>query len=130
MTTLPLIAGIGLSSAAITADILELVRLAMEQANRPKAALQALATVASLARHPALSRAASDLGVAVLAVEAQLLQAQTAIRTSSPRSQAAWGVGSVAEAAALAAAGPGSRLIVGRLSLGRATCALAGDAHP
>jgi cobalt-precorrin 5A hydrolase len=50
--------------------------------------------------------------------------------TRSARVQALTGVPSVAEAAALAAAGPASRLIGPRIAVGPATCALAvvGDA--
>jgi cobalt-precorrin 5A hydrolase len=38
---------------------------------------------------------------------------------------AAYGVGSVAEAAALACAGPDARLLVPRIASARATCAIA-----
>ena len=50
-----------------------------------------------------------------------------ATSTQSPASRASRGTGSVAEAAALAAAGPGARLLSPRVisADGRATCALA-----
>jgi cobalt-precorrin 5A hydrolase len=44
---------------------------------------------------------------------------------SSPRTAATVGVGSVAEAAALAAAGPGARLVVEKVTSPLATCAAA-----
>ncbi|USI72550.1 cobalamin biosynthesis protein [Sphingomonas morindae] len=77
-------------------------------------------------RAEALAPVAAMLGVAVVAVPAAALRA-IATPSWSAACQAARGVGSVAEAAALAAAGPGARLIVPRLISPdrRATCALA-----
>lgn len=57
--------------------------------------------------------------------DADLVAAQDRVLTRSTRVEAAVGVVSVAEAAALAAAGPGSRLLLPRRSTPRATCALA-----
>ncbi len=47
--------------------------------------------------------------------------------TQSPRNLARYGTGSVAEAAALTAAGPGARITISRMvsTCGRATCAIA-----
>lgn len=75
---------------------------------------------------PALVALAGQLGLPVIAVEAAAM-AGVDTPTQSPKVQAARGVGSVAEAAALAAAGPGARIIVGRVISAdrRATCALA-----
>jgi cobalt-precorrin 5A hydrolase len=57
--------------------------------------------------------------------ELELATASDRVETHSERVAALAGVGSVAEAAALAAAGPASKLIVPRLIVGAATCALA-----
>jgi cobalt-precorrin 5A hydrolase len=57
--------------------------------------------------------------------ELELFAANGRVETYSERVAALSGVGSVAEAAALAAAGPASTLIVPRLIVGAATCALA-----
>lgn len=57
--------------------------------------------------------------------DADLAAAQDRVQTRSAAVKAAVGVASVAEAAALAAAGPGSRLLLPRRSTPRATCALA-----
>jgi cobalt-precorrin 5A hydrolase len=54
-----------------------------------------------------------------------LAAANDRVETPSQRVAALAGVGSVAEAAALAAAGPASKLIVPRRIVGAATCALA-----
>ena len=66
------------------------------------------------------------LGLPVHAVDAATLSRQET-RTQSKPSRAARGTGSVAEAAALAAAGPGARLLAPRVVSqdGLATCALA-----
>ncbi len=51
-------------------------------------------------------------------------------QSSSPRVKALVGVPSVAEAAALAAAGPKAKLILPRIAVGPVTCALADTAAP
>ncbi len=83
-----------------------------------------LATVAAKAE--GLAELAAALGLPVLAVEPQLLAAQ-AVLTQSDRVEALYGTGSVAEAAALAAAGPGARLRGPRVTSadGTATAAIA-----
>lgn len=90
-----------------------------------------LATVAGKENSAGLRGLAEELGVPIHALLPALLQTQIT-QTHSPASQAAHGIGSVAEAAALAAAGPRARLIVARrISPDRmATCAMAeGDGH-
>jgi cobalt-precorrin 5A hydrolase len=66
-----------------------------------------LATVAAKAQ--GLAGLSAVLGLPVLAVEPQALNGQVVV-TRSERVAALYGTGSVAEAAALAAAGPGARL--------------------
>ena len=56
--------------------------------------------------------------------------AEARLRTRSPRVLASHSVGSVAEAAALCAAGPGARLVLARIAHARATCAIAEGAGP
>lgn len=69
---------------------------------------------------------AECLGLPVRGIDAESLAAQQTA-TRSAASLAARGTGSLAEAAALAAAGPGARLLAGRCISGdgMATCALA-----
>jgi cobalt-precorrin 5A hydrolase len=83
-----------------------------------------LATVA--AKADGLAGLAEALGLPVLAVDPQLLAAQK-VRTQSDRVAALYGTGSVAEAAALAAAGPDARLRGPRVTSadGTATAAIA-----
>ncbi|WP_149754882.1 cobalamin biosynthesis protein [Roseivivax sediminis] len=85
-----------------------------------------IATAAAKADDPALQAFAAARGLAVEAVDNAALARQDT-RTRSEASQAAHGTGSVAEAAALAAAGPGARLLGSRVvsTDRRATCALA-----
>lgn len=74
----------------------------------------ALATAEDKAREPGLLRLANDLQLKVHPVSRSRLTAQGI--EGSARVEALYGTGSVAEAAALAAAGPGARLIVSKRS--------------
>jgi len=89
----------------------------------------ALATAADKA--PALGGLSDALGLPVIAVRPADLTAQRTTTTSAA-STTARGTGSVAEAAALAAAGPGARLLAPRAisTDRRATCALAEGPDP
>ena len=70
-----------------------------------------VATAADKAGHPARVAAARELGLAIVPVPEEAMQAMAPhLVTCSFRSVAARGIGSVAEAAALAAAGGGARL--------------------
>jgi cobalt-precorrin 5A hydrolase len=84
-----------------------------------------LATAAGKEAEPGLLRLAQDLGLRIIPVTRDSLTAQGI--DGSARVLALYGTGSVAEAAALAAAGPGARLVVGRTTGpdGRAVAALA-----
>ncbi|WP_209037521.1 cobalamin biosynthesis protein [Mameliella alba] len=88
--------------------------------------VSALATAADKAETPVFMAFARQMGLPVIGIDAATLSAQE-VRTQSVASTAARQTGSLAEAAALAAAGPGARLIVTRVvSEDRmATCALA-----
>lgn len=85
-----------------------------------------LATAADKAETDAFRKLAADLGLPVRGIDGTTLSVQRT-RTQSPVSLHARGTGSLAEAAALAAAGPGARLLIGRQvsADGMATCALA-----
>jgi cobalt-precorrin 5A hydrolase len=90
-----------------------------------------IATAAAKADHPAFRALAEALAVPTLAVAEEALR-QTLTLTESAASRAAHGAGSVAEAAALVAAGPGASLLGPRaVSHDRmATCALAKRTTP
>jgi hypothetical protein len=68
-----------------------------------------------------------DATIAFLPLEA-LISRRLELLTHSSRVEALTGVGSVAEAAALAGAGPGSALLGPRIASARATCAIARNA--
>jgi len=121
-----IVAGLGFRRGVEVGEIVALVEEALARAELAPASLHRLATVASLAELPAFAEAARHLAVAAIAVDPNTLAAAApGIRTRSPRSLAAHGVGSVAEAAALGAAGPGAALILERITSPAATCALA-----
>jgi cobalt-precorrin 5A hydrolase len=64
-------------------------------------------------------------------LDGQVLQnASLRAATKSPRVIAMFGLPSIAEAAALAGAGPSSVLLVARISNGGASCAIAGIREP
>lgn len=87
---------------------------------------QLLCTADDKAISPIFVEFAADLGLPARAIAAEALAAQ-AVLTHSPRVAALYGAGSLAEAAALAGAGPGARLLGPRVISddGKATAALA-----
>jgi cobalt-precorrin 5A hydrolase len=118
-----IIAGIGCRRDCAAEDIFAIVRLAAERAG---AAPTALATSAAKAATPALREAAAVLALPLLPVAGPALEAAAPrCATRSAASLRATGLPSLAEAAALAAAGEGSRLLLPRIAGARATCALA-----
>ena len=121
-----IVAGVGFRRSAAADEIVMLVELALKRAALTHDALTKLGTIEALADMPAFTEAAHRLAVAAIAVgERELSAAAPRVRTQSARSLAAHGVGSVAEAAALAAAGPGATLVLERIASTSVTCALA-----
>ena len=77
-------------------------------------------------RNPALLEAAARLGVQLhFHDEAALARVASGVVSHSPRVFAIFGVGSAAEAAALAGAGEGARIIAPKFSADGASCAVA-----
>jgi cobalt-precorrin 5A hydrolase len=121
-----IVAGIGFRRSVEADEIVALVEQALERASFTRDALGKLATIDALATLPAFTEAARRLAVTAASVaEPALSAAAPHVRTQSARSIAAHGVGSVAEAVALAASGPQARLILERITSASATCALA-----
>jgi cobalt-precorrin 5A hydrolase len=78
-----------------------------------------------------LVSAAKALGLPLVFLDGQVLgQASLRAATNSPRVMAMFGLPSIAEAAALAGAGPSSVVLVARMSDGGASCAIAGKKEP
>ncbi len=105
--------------------------------NAPSRRRLARAAPAALFTHEAkkseagLADAAKALGLPLVFLEAEVLrQASLRAATNSPRVMAMFGLPSIAEAAALAGAGPSSVLLVARISNGGASCAVAGKRQP
>jgi cobalt-precorrin 5A hydrolase len=104
-----IVAGVGCRQGASAAAIETVIAAALERAGLTPQGLDVLATAAFKGDEPGIAAAAAARGVPlILVAQADLT-----------------GVGSVAEAAALAAAGPAGRLMVARIAIGPATCALA-----
>ena len=117
------IAGVGCRAGCPAEEIAALVRLACARANR---AASALAAPEFKENEAGLRKAARDLDLPLLLMsERALAAAQPGCVTRSPIAAASVGVASVAEGSALAAAGPGGRLLLLRIASARATCALA-----
>jgi len=113
-------AGLGFRSAAPAASLAEALRLALAKTTLQP---EALATLPHKTTAPALRDLAAVMGLPVHAVAV----AGQPTATQSPRIQAGFHTGSVAEAAALVAAGPGAQLVVSRVvsADGMATAAIA-----
>ena len=122
-------AGIGCRRGAPAPAIEAAIRAALAQANVQPDGLDVIATIEAKNREAGIAAAAEKLGVAVVVVsESELKAASDRTETRSERALAFAGVASVAEAAALAAAGPSARLVVPRVVMGAVTCALATSA--
>ncbi len=121
-----IVAGVGCRRGAPASDIEAAIRAALARANVSADALDAVATIAGKSAEAGIRAAATKLGVAFVPVsDAEIKAAGDRAETRSARVLALIGVPAVAEAAALAAAGPAARLISPRLVIGAATCALA-----
>lgn len=122
----PLVAGIGFRRGTEPAEIVALLRRALAEAGTDAPRLAAIATAEDRAAEPALREAARAFALAPTPVSPEALAAADArVLTRSPRIERLRGVGSLAEAAALAIAGPDSRLALPRIASAGATCALA-----
>ncbi|UKJ75243.1 cobalamin biosynthesis protein [Azospirillum brasilense] len=121
-------AGIGCRAGCPGDEIAGLVRAAFAEAALDEAARRAVQLAAPMHKRneAGVADAARLLALPLRFVDDSALAAvQDRVQTCSARVEAAVGVASVAEAAALAAAGPGSTLLLPRRSTPRATCALA-----
>jgi cobalt-precorrin 5A hydrolase len=117
------VAGIGCRRGCDVAAILDAIARACAAAGRRA---DALATPDFKAGEPGLVEAARRLGLTLRAVpRAALEAAQPGCVTRGEAALRATGLGSISEACALAAAGPGARLLAPRVAAGGATCALA-----
>jgi cobalt-precorrin 5A hydrolase len=121
-----IVAGVGCRRGTAAPDIEAAIRAALDRAGIASHALDCIATTAAKSNEAGMVAAAAKFGVdLVLVPEAELQAANDRTATRSGRVLALTGLHSVAEAAALAAAGPTARLLGPRLVMGDATCAVA-----
>jgi cobalt-precorrin 5A hydrolase len=121
-----MIAGIGCRRDTTPEEIEAVIAMALERLGLPRGQLDALATLADKAAEPGIQDAARRLALPLIACTAEDMGGVLdRIATLSENAAAAIGLPSVAEAAALVAAGAGSRLRGPRVATARATCAIA-----
>ena len=121
-----IVAGIGCRRGASTEQIKAVLAAALAAAGLAHDALDLIAAPIAKRDEQGIAAAASALGLRlVLVSQTDLAQAAARTTTHSERVMALMGLPSVAEASALAAAGPDARLLAARTVLGPATCALA-----
>lgn len=121
-----LIAGIGLRPGTSEGDILACLDQALAAAGLAASEGLRIATLNSRINEAGLMAAATARNAELVAVPDEALKGyEAACATRSTRIASLYGVGSVAEAAALAAAGPGGTLLQPRIATNRVTCALA-----
>lgn len=126
-----IVAGIGCRKNASAEEVMAAVHGALSHHCLAAAQLDALATVPLKGDELGIRIAAERLGLGlVVATEMELRAAEGNTLSLSQVSLDATGTASASEAAALAVAGFGSRLMGPRIAIGPATCALAinGDA--
>ena len=121
-----MVAGIGCRSGVSTEQVESAVEAALANMQAAEHVLTAIATPAAKSHEPGIIAAAASRGIPlVLISQPDLEAANPATLTHSEHSMAAMNVHSVAEAAALAGAGPTARLLGPRIVVGPVTCALA-----
>jgi len=121
-----IVAGVGCRKGAAAAEVEAAIAAALTRAGLGVNAVDLIATSAAKVGEPGIVAAASALGVPLIAVPPSDLEATgSRTLTHSERVVALTGVPSLAEAAALAAAGPTAHLMAPRIAIGPATCALA-----
>jgi len=121
-----IVAGVGCRKGATAEEIITAISRALHNVGLSNHPIDAIAAPAAKIGEPGIVGAATVLRVPLVPVSQSDLEAVGArTRTRSERVIALMGVPSVAEAAALAAAGPSALLIAARIAAGPATCALA-----
>jgi len=124
-----IVAGIGCRKGATAEEINAAIEAALEETGQARDALTSLATSDGKGSEPGLVDAAASAGLELILIKPAALEAAgSRTQSFSPRVKEMFGVPSVAEAAALAAAGPDASLLAPRTIVGPVTCAIAGIA--
>jgi cobalamin biosynthesis protein CbiG len=117
--------GVGCRAGVSGEAIAELIRRALVEFGAPEAERR-LFTLAAKAGEPGLVEAARLIEAKLISLPLAALKAEAPrVLTPSPVVQARFGAPAIAEAAALAGAGVGGRLLGRRLAADGATCAVA-----
>jgi cobalamin biosynthesis protein CbiG len=118
--------GVGVADAAEVQDLIALAERALKSANVAEGKLACIATIDTRNSHSAIIALALHHGLSVGSFRAEVLEAETP-RLLNPSDEvfARTGCHGVAEAAALASAGPTGRLVVGKMKSRQATVAVA-----
>lgn len=117
--------GVGCRAGVAGEAIAALARRALADTGAPQGERR-MFTLAAKSEEPGLIEAARLIGVALTPVPLEALQAQAErILTPSAAAQSRFGAPNIAEAAALAGAGEGGRLLGPRIAADGATCAVA-----
>jgi cobalt-precorrin 5A hydrolase len=117
--------GVGCRVGAPGEAIAALARRALAEFGAPEGERK-LFTLAAKAGEPGLIEAAQSLGTPLTGLSLEALQAEaTRILTPSQAAERRFGAPNIAEAAALAGAGPGGLLLGPRIAGDGATCAVA-----
>jgi cobalt-precorrin 5A hydrolase len=117
--------GIGCRAGVAGEAIAALARRALSEAGAPQGARR-MFTLAAKSGEPGLIEAARLIGAPLTSLPLEALQAQAGrIFTPSAAAQSRFGAPNIAEAAALAGAGEGGRLLVPRMAADGVTCAVA-----
>ncbi len=123
--------GLGCARGADPEALWALALRVLAEAGVAPGAIAAVATIALKADEPAIAQAARRLAAPLRLFEAEALEAETPrLANPSARVFAEVGAHGVAEAAALACAGPQATLVVAKRKTHEATCALARAPRP
>ncbi len=126
-----IVAGIGCRKGVAASEVVAAVEASLAQSGLVPGRLSALSTARLKQSEAAIFAAAEKLGLPVIVVDdAALAAASSGTISHSALSQKAAGTPSVSEAAALAAAGAGARLLGPRTVTGPVTCAIAIGGEP
>jgi cobalt-precorrin 5A hydrolase len=127
-----IVAGIGCRKAISATQVESAIEAALLQNHLAGQRLDFIAVPKIKGTESGIVAAAAARGVLLVLITQEALEAaDSRTVTRSVRSKEALNVQSVAEAAALAAAGPNSQLLAPRVIVGPVTCALAkGDSTP
>jgi cobalt-precorrin 5A hydrolase len=127
-----IVAGIGSRKGVAASEVIAAIDAALAACDLSRGKLDGLATISMKGGEAALSAASLSLGLPLIVVSDETLaDVSGRTLTHSAISTANAGTPSVSEAAALAAAGPESRLLGPRLVVGSVTCAIAiGEGAP